>query len=57
MKCNYSTINFVILHDYVQWAQFPPIQYKEDGPDGESCTCSELREENVAWESDMPEVN
>ncbi|TQD81380.1 hypothetical protein C1H46_033098 [Malus baccata] len=38
------------------WAQFPPIQYKEDGPDGESCTCSELREENVAWESDMPEA-
>ncbi|CAN6676156.1 unnamed protein product [Malus baccata var. baccata] len=36
------------------WAQFPPIQYKEDGPDGESCTSQ--REENVAWESDVPEA-
>ncbi|BBG94062.1 Plant-specific transcription factor YABBY family protein [Prunus dulcis] len=37
------------------WAQFPPIQYKGDGPDGESCTSQ--REENVTWDSDVPEAH
>ncbi|XP_021809744.1 axial regulator YABBY 4 [Prunus avium] len=37
------------------WAQFPPIQFKGDGPDGESCTSQ--REENMTWDSDVPEAH
>ncbi|KAL6294496.1 hypothetical protein ACE6H2_002638 [Prunus campanulata] len=44
-----------IVNKRTYWAQFPPIQYKGDGPDGESCTSQ--REENMTWDSDVPEAH
>lgn len=36
----------------IQWAQFPPIQYKIDGPDhGESSSQLNREDQKVAWDS------